>query len=303
MVMVIKTRSASHELSVMRSLNARMDLLSDDRKRFLKQEKGYQGEVMFDQLTAKLQNDLFIINDLCLEFNNSFFQIDTLIGSQDTIYPFEVKNFEGDYLYESDKLLTVAGQEVQNPLDQLKRSKTLLHQLLRSLGFQLRIVGNVVFINPAFTLYQAPLNVPFIFPTQLDYFMKKLDQNPSKLNNRQLKLGEKLISMHQIKSPYTRFPSYEYQQQKKGIICSICFSFMIPYGENKVFCGKCGSQESTDAAILRSVEELKLLFPDIKITTNLVSEWCRVIESKKKIRRILKENYKIIGVRQWTYFE
>jgi hypothetical protein len=280
-----------------------MILLPDDRKRYLKLEKGYQGEVLFDQLTAKLQNDFFVINDLCLEFNNSFFQIDTLIGAQDRIYPFEVKNFEGNYLYESDKFLTIARNEVQNPLDQLKRSNILLQQLLRSLGFKLAVEGNVIFINPAFTLYQAPLNAPFIFPTQLDSFMKKLEQNPSKLNDRHLKLGEQLISMNQTKSPYTRFPPYEYQQLKKDIICSICFSIMIPCGDNKLVCQKCGCVEHTDTAILRSVEELKLLFPDIKITTNLIYEWCLVIGSKKKIRRVLNENYTMIGNYRWTFFE
>jgi hypothetical protein len=129
------------------------------------------------------------------------------------------------------------------------------------LGFQLPLEGHVVFINPAFTLYQAPLNKSFIFPTQLDCFMKKLEQRPSKLNDRQLKLSEKLISMHQPKSPYTRFPSYDYHQLKKAIICSICFSPMISCGENKLFCQKCGCAEHADAAILRSVEEVKLLFP------------------------------------------
>jgi hypothetical protein len=280
-----------------------MDLSADDGRRYLKLEKGYEGEVLFDQQTVKLRNDFFVINDLCLEFNNSYFQIDTLIGAQDTIYPFEVKNFEGDYLYDADKFLTAAGQELQNPLDQLKRSNTLLHQLLRSMGFQLPLEGHVVFINPAFTLYQAPLNKPFIFPTQLDRFMEKLDQKPSNLNNRQLKLGEKLVSMHQPKSPYTRFPSYNYHQLKKDIICSICFSPMIPCSENRLLCKKCGCVEHADAAILRSVEEVKLLFHDIKITTHLIYEWCGVIDSKKKIRRVLNENYRMMGNYRWAYFE
>jgi hypothetical protein len=300
--MIIKARTVSHELSVMRSLNARMCLLPDGRKRYLKLEKGYQGEVMFDKLTAKLQNDLFVINDLGLEFNNSFFQIDTLIGTQETIYPFEVKNFEGDYLYDSEKFLTIARKEVQNPLDQLKRSNILLKQLLHDLGFKLLVEGNVIFINPAFTLYQAPLNAPFIFPTQLVSFMKKLEQNPSKLNDRHLKLSEKLISMHRTKSPYTRFPPYEYHQLKKGILCSICFSFMILCGSNKLVC-KCGCVENADTAILRSAEEIRLLFPDIKVTTNLMFEWCGMIVSKKKIRRVLNENCKMIGNYRWAFFE
>src|SRR5690349_19148334 len=124
--MALKPRSVSHELKVMRSLKVRMNLSADDKKHYLNLEKGYQGELMFDQLTEKLQNDLYVLNDLCLEVNNSTFQIDTLIISQETIFPFEVKNFEGDFYYEPDSFQTLSKHEITNPLNQLKRSKSLL---------------------------------------------------------------------------------------------------------------------------------------------------------------------------------
>jgi hypothetical protein len=96
-----KPNMESKEYRILSSLNARMDLSSINKMHYSYLEKGYQGEIIFDQLTSKLQNDLYILNDLCLEQNKSFFQIDTLIISQHTIYPYEVKNYEGDYRYES----------------------------------------------------------------------------------------------------------------------------------------------------------------------------------------------------------
>jgi hypothetical protein len=68
-------------------------------------------------------------------------------------------------------------------------------------------------------------------------------------------------------------------------------------------CDKCGNQEEIDSAILRSAEELKLLFPNRKITTRTIQEWCVVISSKKIIRRVLLENYKGIGFGKGFYFE
>ncbi|WP_307286540.1 nuclease-related domain-containing protein [Bacillus sp. SORGH_AS_0510] len=70
----------------------RTALSPKDQKYYLRLEKGYQGELMFDQHTSKLQNDLYFINDLCIDFNNTNFQIDTLTISQSIIFPFEVKN-------------------------------------------------------------------------------------------------------------------------------------------------------------------------------------------------------------------
>ncbi|MGG3469304.1 nuclease-related domain-containing protein [Neobacillus pocheonensis] len=305
--MLLKPRTPSMELKILRSLNSRMSLSPDERMHYWKLEKGYQGEVMFDQLTVNLQSDKFVINDLCLPNNNSFFQIDTLIISQETIYPFEIKNFEGDYYFdsnsESDGFYTMKKEEIQNPLVQLKRIKLLLGPLLKNLGFHVPIDGYVPFVNPKFTLYQAPLDKPIIFPTQLDNFIKKFNQIPSRLSGKHRKLADQLISMHLTETPYSRTIQYQFRPLKKGVLCSTCFSFMYFDNGGKLVCGKCGCEEDVVIGVIRSVEEIKLLFPDLKITTNLVHEWCGVIGSRKMIRRILTKNMKVIGYGRWFYYE
>jgi hypothetical protein len=281
-----------------------MELSLEDKKRYLYLEKGYQGEVYFDQLTSKLTNDLYILNDLCFDTNNSTLQIDTLIIAQNTVFPYEIKNQEGDYKYEAGNFyLKMSKDEIKNPLHQLNRSKLLLRPLLKNLGFPLPIEGNVTFVNPHFTLYQAPLNEPIIHPTQLNSLMKKLNELPSKLTNRHKTLADQLISMHQIDSPYTRFPPYRYEGLQKGFICEKCDLIVCAVDNpRKIICDKCGHEESIESAVLRSVEELVLLFPDIKITTNLVFEWCGGIGSKKAIRRVLLLNYRSIGFNKHRYF-
>jgi ribosomal protein S27AE len=282
-----------------------MDLSPNDLNHYLRLEKGYQGEVMFDQLTDKLENDIYILRNLCLEVNNSEFQIDTLIIFQETIFPCEVKNFEWDYVFdpETESFKTISNNEILNPLDQVNRTKTLLRKLLQNHGYHFPIEGNVIFINPEFTLYKAPINRPIILPTQLSRFMKKLDQIPSKLNGRHKKLADLLISLHQNESRYAKIPPYTYEQQRKGVSCASCHSLSVTFNGDKCVCGQCGYVEGVDSAILRSVEELRLLFPGMKITTNGVHEWSDGIVSKKVIRRILKKNLIAKGERHTRYFE
>ncbi|MCL6573119.1 MAG: NERD domain-containing protein [Bacillus sp. (in: Bacteria)] len=299
--MPFKSRFEPDELKILRVLNTLMDFTAKEKQYYLNLEKDFEGEVMFDLLTEELQSDCFIINDLLLEFNNTIFQIDTLIIFQEALSLFEVKNYEGDFYYQSERFYTKSGTEIKNPLLQLERSESLLRQLLQKLGLNLPIVANVVFINPEFTLYQAPLNEPIIFPNQLNHFMKKLDKNPSKLNERHRRLADKLVSLHLPESPYTRLPPYHYDRLKKSMICGECHSFSISIGERKIVCNECGCEEGVESAVMRSVEELKLLFPDKRITTNVVYEWCRVVESKKTIRRILKQNYIAIGKREYSF--
>ncbi|WP_234978446.1 nuclease-related domain-containing protein [Bacillus tuaregi] len=299
--MLLKERTMPIELSALRSLDARIDLSTEEKGRLMRLEKGYQGEVMFDLLTEKLQSEVFILNDLCLEFNRSVFQIDTLLISQDTYYLIEVKNFEGDAYYANEGFFSINKTELMNPLDQLKRSKLLLSHLLRSLGYHSNIEGYVIFINPEFTLFQAPIHAPIILPTQINRFMKKLQQKSAKINVHYRKLADQLISQHQILPP--RLPDYQYNQLKKGVACPKCHSFITSEVIRKAKCMVCGFEEGIDTVVLRCVEELRLLFPDTMITTNIVYDWCDVIVSKKQIARILKENYNVIGYGKWTYYE
>jgi len=116
-------------------------------------------------------------------------------------------------------------------------------------------------------------------------------------------LADKLISLHIEDSPYKQLPSYEYEHLKKGITCEKCNSISVSVARTKCFCGECGHQEEVAAAVMRSVKEFKLLFPNQKITTNIIHEWCQVVKFKKTIRKILSKNYDIKGVHQWAFYE
>ncbi|MGC4379477.1 NERD domain-containing protein, partial [Fictibacillus sp. Mic-4] len=193
--------------------------------------------------------------------------------------------------------------EVNNPLIQLKRSESLLRQLLQSLGYHLPIVASVVFINPEFTLYHAPLHLPFIFPTQLNRYFRKLNNLQSKLSRKHKDLANQLFSLHCEEAPYRQLPSYDFDRLRKGITCAKCDSFSINVEGKNVNCQECGHEEGIAAAIMRNVEEFKFLFPDRKITTNSIYEWCKIIESKKKIKRVLDKNLKTVGARRWYHYQ
>jgi hypothetical protein len=301
--MIYKPRTESNELLMLKFLNSRMTLSERDKQHYLNLKKGFEGEVQFDLLTEKLQCECLILNDLLLKFKNTTFQIDSLIIVPETIYFFEVKNLEGDYFYEQERLYLKPKSEMNNPLIQLNRSESLLRQLLHSLGFKISITASVVFINPEFTLYQAPLDKPFIFPTQVNRYLEKFNTIPSKLNGKHKILADKLVSLHMEDSPFKQIPAYNYGHLRKGFTCEKCTSFSIYVEGKKSICKDCGHVEILEDAVMRSVRELKLLFPNQKITTNVIHEWCGMVVSKRIIKYILDKNYKLIGIHQWAYFE
>ncbi|PGY15241.1 nuclease-related domain-containing protein [Bacillus sp. AFS031507] len=301
--MSFKDRIEADEIKILRFLNSRMKLAEKDKIRFRNLVKGFEGEVMFDSLTEKPQCPSYILNDLLLETNNGKFQLDTVMITQDPLYLFEVKNYEGDFYFEGDRFYALPKKEYKNPLHQLQRSESLLRQLLESLGYRIPIEAYVVFINPHFTCYKAPLNEPIIYPNQLPRFMHNLNRRPSTLNGMHKKLADQLVSMHQIELPYDRLPPYDYGKLKKGNICRVCLSLKTTVVNNKLVCKDCGCHEVIDHAVLRVVEEIKLLFPNLRITPKVIYDWSQGSASKKTIRRILLENLRITGKTKGSFFE
>lgn len=301
--MIYKERTKPNELLTMELLGRRMHLHHKDKQHLLNLQKGYEGEMLFDSLTKKLPSQCLILNDLLLQQNRTTFQIDTLIITQGKILLFEVKNFEGDYYYETGTFYKQPNQEITNPLHQMERSQSLLRQLILSLGFNPQIEGSVVFVNAKFMLYQAPRHQPIIYPTQITTHLSHLNAIESKLTDRHYKLADKLVALHISDSPFTKVPEYNFEEFKKGMICEVCRSLSLSVYGQKFICAKCGQIESAETAVIRSVAEFKALFPFEKITTTKIQEWNGGVCSKKRISTYLKRHYKRIGVRQWTYYE
>ncbi|MFT4416529.1 nuclease-related domain-containing protein [Fredinandcohnia humi] len=291
--MIMKTRSMPVELEILRSLSGRKKLDEKLENQLSSLEKGFKGELLFDQWLENINSDCVILNDLLLEQKNTQFQIDSLLVTQSQIYLFEVKNFEGDYYLDGDRWCTSSGIEIKSPQLQLTRSEALFRQLLHSIGFNNPIQTYLIFVNPEFYLYQTPLGIPIIFPTQINRFIINLYSKSSKLSASHHKLAQKLVSLHKQESPYMRIPNYSFEELKKGILCGYgCGEFMVNQTQNLLVCKKCGSQEKNESAIIRTVEEFKLLFPDQNVTTKNIFEWSNEIITKKTLQRILSKHYK-----------
>ncbi|WP_053477254.1 nuclease-related domain-containing protein [Cytobacillus solani] len=122
------------------------------------------GEKMFDEwIQTNLSKDWLVLHDLLLEYNYTVFQIDLLIISPEVIYLFEVKNYEGDFYFNGERWYPISKAEIKNPIHQLSRNESLFRRLLQDLGYKPSTEAKIIFINPEFDLYQAPLNTP-IFP-------------------------------------------------------------------------------------------------------------------------------------------
>ena len=66
-MIVLKERKEPIELKKLRLLNPRMKLSHQEELYYLNLEKGYQGELIFDQFMKNLSTDWPMVNDLLLK--------------------------------------------------------------------------------------------------------------------------------------------------------------------------------------------------------------------------------------------
>jgi Nuclease-related domain len=299
-----RSRFEPRELELLRILSRRLELPVKEENQYLFLEKGFAGELHFDRELQDFPDSFIILNDLLLESSNTHFQIDTLLIAGSTLFIFEVKNYEGDYCIENEKWYSLPSKtEIKNPLLQLQRCETLLRGLLKELGFHLPIKSHLIFINPGFQLYQAPLNIPAVFPSQIKRFLEKLKNTPNVASKRNMKLAEQLNARCLKENPYMRIPEYNYAQLQKGIPCESCSSFLTPFSQGYLTCGEFGLKVKADTAVIRCVNEYKVLFPDRKITTNAIVDWCGGVLSEKTVRRVLVRNYEKKGRGKASYYQ
>lgn len=300
----LKRPLPSKELALFHLLQNRTHLTKHDYLRFNQLDKGFKGEkIFYERLKQKLPSPALLINNLTLSYEDSPFQIDSLLVSDNDIYLFEIKNYYGDFYIKDDQWFNVKSQnEIRNPSLQLNRTRYLFQKTLQNQNMDYTIHPYLIFINDEFTLYNTQIDNQLILPSQLNRFLNHLSQLSFNPRNDHKKIIEFITANHKENPSFLNLPEYTLEQLKKGTICKVCQQYLIKYNNKSLFCNHCQVIVNTETTIVNSVEEYSFLFPNKKITTKIIVEWCGGIISSKAIQRVLRKYYKKVGITNGTHY-
>lgn len=290
--MILKTRTKSVTHRIYELLHHRMNLSAKDKRDYENQVKGFEGELQFDSFMEPYHKSGIVLNGLNLSNGDYEFQVDSCIVLNDVLYLYEVKNYSGSYYYKDGQIYSKSGYLLLSPLGQTDRSMVHFHNKLRSLGFRVQIKPYVVFVRPKFSIHSLPPNDSILFPNQLHSHFKYVFSQSGQETVEETRLAKQILALHNEDYHPKNLPEYRWEDLQKGILCPECFSFEHADTRQTCFCVACGHKETIADAILRSAKEILLLFPDLRLTTNLVWEWCGGIYSKKRVRRQLVKNFR-----------
>lgn len=290
--MAYKKRTKSKLLKTYELLSSRMDLASDDYAYYLELQKEYEGAEQFDELTENFEGHCLILNDLQLEMRWETFQIDALHIFSDRLVLYKIVNYEGLHLWEELKLTKVGEGVLENPALEMLETRIRLGLQLLDWGVTMKVYGFVVYINPEFTLYNAPSDEQLLLPSQIPGYFRELNAD-AVLTTEQTELADRLLGLNNPDFRI-RMPEYHFEQLRKGIPCSACGELLETYSGRHQNCGNCGKSVNVKTAIKTGISDFRLLFPKEPVTASRMAEWCGAGKSDR-VYRVLKEMYAAKG--------
>lgn len=302
--MTNKLRTKPLQLKILEQLKKRQQLSNEDLSYLTSLKKGYEGELQFDGMLEELKCDHIILSDLVLEVNRQTFQIDSLIITGERVYLYEIKNYQGEYIYENNEIKTLSSNKViVKPSTQIDKTRSLLNMLLYQLDYDITVCAYVVFVNHEFLLYQASPNPTFILFPKIKKHIEQLNLIDVPLKFEHERLAVKLTELHVTDNRFIKLPEYHYKELKKEVTCPNCQFNLIALTERTTHCLKCNYSEANTEIMFREIREFQLLFPNIRLTTHIIYDWCGKLYSKDSIRRNLKKNFEEIGKKKGKYYE
>ena len=248
--------------------------LDDTKKMELERlDNGFHGENSFDDLIESYvqAHDLIHIKDLLFEYDEGKkeVQIDNIVVANDVCYIFKVKKYQfnlviddrGFFYYENGKEFSMLNTQVE-------KQKGEVRQLLADIGYPMPIHHFIVFMNPDRTVFGLQRKHNVLTRAILeDFFEQKMRPNRkdysffvSAINERRLKI-----------SKHATFFKIDLDLLKKGVYCTACDNRMRRTSNYYYTCHGCNLRIRTLDAVKLLIRDLRLLNPEHKITSKLIS--------------------------------
>lgn len=252
-------RMKPQDLSWLEAVRQRGDLNDEEKKSYQRLLSGFQGEMAFDQFYDHfLGNEVSHLDDVTLGYRGDVLQMDKIFKHKNIIFLVDIKNYQGNYVYENNAL-KIGGTTFTNDIvEQARRARRIFTRLFEDYHLSLEVKNVIIFINE-----RGKINLC----DELPEIILNYEEIPSWLMSlrgytqvTQNMNWQKLIKNYQIPHYGTnRICTIErLKRLKKGIHCAKCGNFSLTSKRYVLQC-VCGYVETKKIAYLRTICEYGLI--------------------------------------------
>ncbi len=266
-------------------------------------EKGLEGEErLIDYLkTFGLPNWVGIRN-LWLEHFGEF-ECDLLLLTQAGPVAFEVKNYLGALELQNNQCFINGKIIGHNPFSQAQKVVANVQEILQTPTVQ----GVLAFTGEhnSVQLHDPIAGLNVLMLNQLQHFIRQLAAFDRTPQNRPIPTATYLQTLDHFEigkpSKEQDLPGEMKTGVRGGIHCCHCNHFNLKRDKNYLIC-RCGMYEPYEEAIVRTICEYGVIYPERELTTKALTDFFGGEVSESTVFRHLTKHFKRVGKRKSAHY-
>lgn len=251
-------------------------------------------------------DDWKAIRNIWLNFSGKF-ECDLLLLTNSGVEMFEIKNYNGHFVYENGDCKLNNRVLPDNPITQTKRNIRKLKSILHRIDSTIQVSGTLVFIGEhnSVEIKSSVSDIQIVSRNQFRDFIQKMaavdDDVYYPINHqRMIKQLEHFEDMNYfVPKP---LESAEMDSLRKGIYCAKCHCFDIELKKLYIHC-PCGYTEIREIGILRTIYEYSVLTMKRQITYREAYDFIDGQAGNKYLIKIMKKYLKFIDKNKYSYYD
>lgn len=288
------------KLETLQELGKRKALPEELDNERIRLETGRQGEQKVLSYLQQFGSEHWhVLPNLWLDYFGKF-ECDLLLLTTAGIYPFEIKNYTGQFEFKKSQCLINGKKVGHNAIAQAQKVFINIKNILTDASVPVNIQGAAIFIGPHNeVLIHDPIeDIDIVRANQLRNYIWKIVQEERHYQGKPVDLQKilQVLKTYETENPFGQdnIPEEIKARAHKGIHCSHCGNFNLNTNLSYISCS-CGMHEPRENAIVRTICEYGVIHHNKELTIAELVDFFDGEISRSTIRKYLKKHFKQIG--------
>ena len=298
---------APTKLEILRELEKRTALPEDLENERIRLEAGDQGEQKVLSYLQQFGNEHWrILPNLWLDYFGKF-ECDLLLLTTARVYPFEIKNYAGQFEFRKNQCLINGKKVGHNAIAQAQKVSVNIKSILNDTSLSVNVQGAAIFIGShnEVIIHDPVEEIDIVQANQLRNYIWKIVQEERNYRGKPIDAQKilKILKAYEIENPFDQdnIPKELKMHTQKGILCSRCGNFNLDTNRSYVSCS-CGMHEPRENAIVRTICEYGVIHHNKDLTVTELVEFFNGEISSQTLRKYLNTHFTRIGIGKGTKY-